>query len=114
MPAMLVIDDDDTIALNAPHFLRGERLQIDVVRDIEQAAQSLYMRDYDVVLLDVALTGAPIAAGIDLISTARRSQPRSTLVVLSAFGSSDIVAAAAPRGAGPFLHKPLSLRALDA
>jgi DNA-binding response OmpR family regulator len=114
MPAMLVIDDDDTIALNAPHFLRGERLQIDVVRDIEQAAQSLYMRDYDVVLLDVALTGAPIAAGIDLISTARRSQPRSTLVVLSAFGSSDIVAAAAQRGADRFLHKPLSFGAIDA
>jgi DNA-binding response OmpR family regulator len=114
MPAMLVIDDDDTIALNAPHFLRGERLRIDVVRDIEQAAQSLCMREYDVVLLDVALTGAPIAAGIDLIEIARRSQPRSKLVVLSAFGSNDIVAEAAQRGADRFLHKPLSFGAIDA
>ena len=111
---MLIIDDDDAIALNAPHFLRGERLQIDVVRDIEQASQSLHTRAYDVVLLDVALTGAPIAAGIDLIETARRSQPLSKLVVLSAFGSNAVVAQAAQRGADRFLHKPLSFGELDA
>ena len=114
MPAMLIIDDDDAIALNAPHFLRGERLRIDVARDIEQAAQSLHMRDYDVVLLDVALTGAPIAAGIDLIEMARRFQPRSTLIVLTAFGSDDVVAEAVLRGADRFLHKPISFGDIDA
>lgn len=111
---MLVIDDDDTIALTAPHLLRDLQWQIDVARDIEQAAQSLCRRQYDVVLLDVALTGAPIAAGISLIETARQSQPRSKLVVLSAFGSREVVEAAALRGADRFLHKPLSFGEIEA
>jgi len=111
---MLVIDDDDAIALNAPHLFRDLQWQIDVARDLEQAAQSLDGRQYDVVLLDVALTGAPIAAGILLIETARRSQPSARLVVLSAFGSREVVDAAARRGADRFLHKPLSFGEIDA
>lgn len=111
---MLLIDDDDAIALNVPYFLGEEQWQIDVVRDIEQATQSLHAREYDVVLLDVALTGAPIAAGIELIETARRSQPRSKLIVLTAFGSRDVVAEAALRGADRFLHKPISFDDIEA
>ncbi len=59
MPAMLLIDDAETIAFSSPYLFRDLQWRIGVARDTE--------RPYDVVL-DVLLTGAPFAAGISLIA----------------------------------------------
>lgn len=111
---VLIIDDDDAIVASATYFFESDSCKIAIARDREAAIEHLDRRRFDVVILDIALTGGRIARGLDLLSDVRRFQPSSRVIVASAFGSPAIIEETISRGADSFLHKPISITAVGA
>lgn len=111
---MLIIDDDDTIAAHAAHFFDDSTWNVEVVREASAARQRASGGEYEALILDVALTGASIREGLGLLAQLRVLQPAARIVVLTAFGSDEVAAAALGLGADRVLHKPLSFREIKA
>lgn len=85
---LLLIDDEDSVAAALPHdFRRHAGWTVDVETDARKASTRLAAQRYDLVVLDIALTGPTIAEGLALVAFAREQLPRSRILVFTAFDS---------------------------
>ena len=63
-------------------------------------------------IVDLRLSDTHGAEGLDLVSFVRRCGSRTPVLLLTAYGSSDVERAARDRGADAFLQKPIALSQL--
>lgn len=104
---MLIVDDDDDVVAGAGRM--GAAWHITVARDLTSASCLIRRQRFDVVLLDIAMTGETLERGIAFVAFARTRQPGARIVVASAFGGPGIVEQVLGGGADEFLHKPLQI-----
>lgn len=104
---MLIIDDDDDVVAGARKM--GVAWHITVARDLTAATCLIERQRFDLVLLDIAMTGETLDRGIAFVAFARTLQPEARIVVASAFGAPGIVEQVLGGGADEFLHKPLQM-----
>jgi DNA-binding NtrC family response regulator len=104
---ILVVDDEPLIRWSVAESLS------DLGFDVEQAADAsgalrcvtTAANPFDVVILDLRL---PDMHDLSLLGTLRQLLPAATLILMTAFASSEIVADAAALGA-PVLNKPFEV-----
>jgi DNA-binding NarL/FixJ family response regulator len=110
---VLLIDDDDFVAVSLRGFLVQQNWDVDV--SLEPHAAEALMRNnrYDVVLVDPYLTGALHDPKSDLIRIARQLEPNAALIVLTAYWSSELARAAAECEVAALLRKPQPVTLLE-
>jgi two-component system OmpR family response regulator len=79
------------------------------VGDAAGALRAVAMEDFDAVVLDYRL---PDSDDLKLLEAIRTQLPRSTVVMMSAFGTPEIVQRAEALGVHRFLDKPFEMEAL--
>src|SRR5262249_41253838 len=84
-------------------LLAREGYQATAVGSAEQALQELERQPYDVVLCDIRI---PKLDGLQLVDEIRRRGLRTTVIMMSAFGSVDVALEAIKRGAYDYIAKP--------
>lgn len=92
---ILLIDDDELIARSLRDYLVAKGLRVDVALEASSAAALMAGGDYGAVVVDPYLTGRLHCEEGSLVVTIRAMQPRSTIIVLTGYGSSALLHAAA-------------------
>jgi signal transduction histidine kinase len=101
---LLVVDDEENIALTISEVLRLEGYEVDVASSGSEAARLLDEgREYDLVLTDLHMEDGD---GLSLLEDVRRRLPLTITVVLTGFAALETAIAALRHGAYDYLAKP--------
>jgi ActR/RegA family two-component response regulator len=101
--AILLIDDDELIAVSLRDCLLRRGLTVDVALDPEAAEARMRVRQYETVVVDPYLTGGVHEPDTSMLDTIRHLQPESAIVVLTAYATPSLVHGTT------FLAKPQSI-----
>jgi DNA-binding NtrC family response regulator len=106
---VLLVDDEPTILLGLSHVLRRAGAQVTPCLGRHEAEEIIQNEIFDLALLDVRLSGSEARAGLDLVSLVKDRSPKTTVIVMTAFGSEEVRREAMARGASLYLDKPLNI-----
>lgn len=105
---ILVADDQPAVLDAIKMLLRSEGFQVDTVRSPQVALESLGLREYDTVLVDLNYARDTTSGqeGIELLESIRAIDSQLPVVVMSAWGTIELAVEAVRRGARDFIQKP--------
>jgi two-component system nitrogen regulation response regulator NtrX len=105
-PNILVVDDEAGIRESLASILRDEHYAVETVASAEEALERAATATFDVVLLDVWLTGID---GLEALSRIRAMPDAPAVIMISGHGTIETAVRATKLGAFDFIEKPLSL-----
>ena len=111
-PAMLVVDDEKTITFAIQNYFTRRGYRVDCAQELEEAEALMANVPYDVVIADLRLTGVHGSEGLEIVRSVRERYPKTRVILLTAYGSPEIEAAAVRYGVHSFLQKPKPLAEL--
>ncbi len=100
---ILVVDDEEAMRHMLMLLLKREGYEATAVASGEAALAELGQKRYDVVLSDIRM---PKLGGLDLVDEIHRRDIKTTVILMSAFGSVDVAIEAMKRGAYDYVSKP--------
>jgi DNA-binding NtrC family response regulator len=109
MPRLLVVDDEESICFSMSEYFSLHGYKVDTAREMEEAEKLIEATDYKVVIQDLRLTTTRNPDGLDIIKMIRDHNPQTRIIVLTAYGSTEMEDEARRCGADAFLRKPKPL-----
>ncbi len=109
---LLIVDDEPTILLTLSYALRSEGVEVMTASRLEPAEEALSRYAFDVVIVDIRMSGILGIEGLELLSYIKRYWPKTEVIVMTAFGSEEIKKEAYERGARYYYDKPVDIREL--
>jgi two-component system, NtrC family, nitrogen regulation response regulator GlnG len=106
MPAILIIDDEETIAWALKRAFERERYSVAVAATAEVGLAQARKQRPDVVFLDVRLPGMD---GLAALAQLRKLAPAAAVIVITAHGNLNTAVKAVEGGAYDYLAKPFDL-----
>lgn len=108
---VLVVDDEPLIRWSVTETLAGLGLDVDQAHDAVSALRAITAAGdpFDVIVLDLRL---PDMNDLSLLATIRQILPEASVVLVTAFGTDEILERAIELGACTVLNKPFELGAL--
>jgi two-component system nitrogen regulation response regulator NtrX len=106
MPSILIVDDELGIRQSLQGALEDEGYKAAVAHSGEECLEMLRKRSFDVILLDIWLTGID---GLETLQKIKEMDSRSEVIMISGHGTIETAVRATKFGAFDFLEKPLSL-----
>ena len=100
---LLVVDDEESVAVTIGEVLRMESFQVDIAFSGQEALSRLQETQYDLVLTDLHMEATN---GLSVLTELRRSSPHTIALVLTGFASLESAIAAMRHGAYDYLIKP--------
>ena len=100
---ILLMEDDEVLALTIEELLREDGYRVDLVRDGEEAAERSYENDYDLYIFDI---NVPEIDGFELLEGLRGAQDRTPTVFISAMVDLNTIAKGFALGADDYIKKP--------
>ena len=108
-PLVLLLDDEESILQPTASYLRRQGCEVDTARELEEAEALIQHRSYDLVILDLRVNAVGGAAGLEVLREIRRHDEATSVIVLSAYISSEVEAEAWALGADSVVSKPQPL-----
>lgn len=105
-PRILVVEDRESLRRMLERALLREGYRVVTADSAEQALPRLEDDEFELVLTDLKLPGS---SGIEVLKASRERQPRTPVVVLTAYGTVHTAVEAMKLGAADFLEKPLEI-----
>jgi two-component system response regulator AtoC len=106
MADILVVDDDHSIVTTFQRFLAHERHLARTASNAHDALRLISERTPDLVIMDVHMPGMD---GLQALNEIRARHPHLTVVIMTAYGTSQVSIDAIRAGAFDFLTKPFTL-----
>jgi two-component system OmpR family response regulator len=106
---ILLVDDEEPILHAIGRYLTRGGFAVDCARELEEAEALLSCISYDLVIADLALTEPQSLEGLEIIRHARRTSPRTRLILLTGHGSPTVEKEALRRGCDTMVMKPKAL-----
>lgn len=103
MKRILVVDDEENLRLVLKTLLSRHGYQVETAASGEEALGLVESFGPDFVLTDVRM---PKMGGLDLLSTLRAKGNEATVIVMSAYGNTDLAIEAMKAGAYDYVQKP--------
>jgi DNA-binding NtrC family response regulator len=101
---VLVVEDDVRARESLEALLGDEQYEVEVAADGRQALDRLATTAFDAVLLDVRMPGKD---GLSVLADMHKSRKRPAILVMTAFGSSEVAIEAMKLGAYDYMTKPI-------
>jgi two-component system response regulator HydG len=107
-PNILIIDDDHDVLLTARMFLEQLDFQVTVLSDPGKILDRISREQYDVILLDMNFQRGKTEGteGIRWLEAIRHQDPRSVVILMTAFGDVELAVKGIRAGAFDFILKP--------
>jgi len=106
---VLLLDDEEAILLPTATYFRSLGFEVDTAREPEEAEALVQHRRYDLAILDLRVGAFGGTAGLEVLREIRRRDLETSVIVLSAYISSEVEAEAWALGADSVLCKPQAL-----
>lgn len=101
---ILIVDDEPNMLRTLADIFREEGFDVSAASSGEQAVEMSAAHRYDVVLMDVRMSGID---GVEAFRRIRDSQPTIPVVMMSAYSVDHLMNDALKEGVVAFLQKPL-------
>jgi len=101
----LLIDDDEWIRDSLQQFFEAEGCHLTALETAEEAVAALKKQDFDIIITDFKLPGMD---GLDFLGSIQESSARAIKILITAYGSEEVVAEAGRRGVQAFIEKPFT------
>lgn len=111
MAKVLLVEDDEDLAVTIGDMLRDERHTVDTIHDGLDAAEALKTRTYEVVVLDWDLPGK---SGISILREFRAAGGGTPVIMLTGKSEIEQKEQGLDSGADDYLTKPFLLKELAA
>jgi len=108
-PRLLVVDDEESICFSMSEYFSLQGFRVDTASEWEEAEKLIEATEYKVVIQDLRLTTTRNPDGLEIIRHIRDHNSQTKIVVLTAYGSSEMEDEARRCGADAFLRKPKPL-----
>jgi DNA-binding NtrC family response regulator len=109
LPRLLVIDDEESICFSMSEYFSLHGYRVDTAQELDEAEKLIESREYKVVIQDLRLATTRNPDGLNIIKKIRGHNPQTRIIVLTAYGSSEMEDEARRCGADAFLRKPKPL-----
>jgi DNA-binding NtrC family response regulator len=107
---LLLVDDDGDLRTDVANYFSRQGYRVEQAEDGEQALGLLERRSYDVMVLDLIMSGL---SGLDVLKQMQARNAECEVVILTGEGTIESAVEAMKLGAREFLTKPISLKELD-
>ena len=111
MPSLLIVEDSAPIRFGMTEYFRARGYDVDEASNLDEALAILATHGYDLVITDLRLSDQ--VEGLDVVAELHEHHPATRVILLTAYGSPAVEAAAVHLGAHLFLQKPIRLTDLE-
>ena len=102
-PHLLVVEDDYGVRTTLVNMLELEGYQVEAVASTADAMSRLHTNSYPIIISDIYIDDR---TGLDVLESAKRSNPGCSVILMTARGSMETVMAATRGGAFDYIAKP--------
>jgi DNA-binding NtrC family response regulator len=106
MQKLLIVEDDQSVRTTMVTCLELEGYAVEAVASTREALDRLEKQSYPIVISDIYLDER---TGLDVLRTARRTNPDCLVILMTGRGSMETVMAATEGGAFEYLAKPFEM-----
>lgn len=106
VPRILVAEDEEIMRITVIDHLRDQGWLVDAAATGSEALEKLGSSRYDLILSDIRMPGLD---GEQLLQRIKSQAPRTEVVMMTAYGSSDNAVACLKKGAADYILKPFDL-----
>ena len=106
MARILVVDDEDTLRTVLSQELKGEGYEVEAAADGQIAIDTLKVKPFDLVLLDIKM---PNVNGFEVLKYIKQSHPNLKVIMLTGFADLKNAIESKKLGAEDFVSKPYDL-----
>jgi DNA-binding NtrC family response regulator len=110
MEHILIIDDDEGLVHFLSRFFQRKGFDVTVCLDGQEALKTVSENGFDLILLDYKMPGIN---GLDLLSEIRRIELKTPVILMTAYGTTDLAIETMKRGAYDYLTKPFDRKDLS-
>ncbi len=105
---VLIVDDEETLTWSLAKSLSHDReiYEVTTTNDGESALDLMQREPYDAVVLDIRLPGIN---GLDMLVRIKERHPTTKVIMMTAYGSSEIKEKAKARGSLYYIEKPFEI-----
>jgi CheY-like chemotaxis protein len=107
--SILVVEDEDIMRESLVDWFSSEDHKVEAAGDGDEALKNFNLQDYDVMIVDLKLPGRD---GLSVLSEVRVKNPKTKVIIITAYPSVDTAVEAMRRGAVDYLAKPFELERL--
>ena len=113
-PAILLVDDEETILFAVRDYLSAAGWRVETARNVAEAEERLRASVFAAAVIDLRLSvGDEEGEGLELARRVRAQAPETKVLVLTAYGSARVQEEAERIGIHGFLQKPQPLTRLE-
>ncbi|OGW24063.1 MAG: histidine kinase [Nitrospirae bacterium GWC2_42_7] len=109
MKKVLIVDDEPVILTALSHLLSNKNTTIITSSVMEEAEEALKRYHFDLVIADIRLSGVHGIEGLELLSYIKQLNPKTHVIIMTAYGSEEIKEDAYRRGAFYYFEKPIDI-----
>ena len=102
-PHLLVVEDDYGVRTTLVNMLELEGYQVEAVASTADAMSRMRSNSYPIIISDIYIDDH---TGLDVLESAKRSNPNCSVILMTARGSMETVMAATRGGAFDYIAKP--------
>jgi DNA-binding response OmpR family regulator len=106
MTNILVIEDDEKMRNGLVEILKEEGYNVDSADNGLKGLEKIREKDYDVVLTDLLM---PVMGGMELLRNIKQIKPRTSVIIITAFGTIENAVEAIKVGASEYITKPFKI-----
>ncbi len=106
---ILIVDDEPTILLSLSYCLRTDGVEVITCSKIEAAEEALTRYSFDLVIADIRMSGMYGIEGLELLRYVKELNPVTAVMIMTAYGSTEIKEEAFKRGAYHYYEKPVDI-----
>lgn len=106
MKNILVIEDDSKMRVGLVELLKGEGYGVESAENGQVGLDLIRQKDFDVVITDLIM---PVMDGMEVLKETKRIKPRTSVVIITAFGTIENAVEAVKAGASDYITKPFKI-----
>ena len=107
---IMLIDDDEWIRDSLSFHFHGEGCHLDTYESAEEGITALKEKGYDIIIADYFLPGMD---GLKFFTRIHKSHERIIKILITAYGSDDVILAAQQLGIHALIKKPFTTTSLE-
>lgn len=106
------MDDEKALLMFFKKFLQSSKIRVDTAETFNEVKSMLEKKVYDVIITDLRLTGTSKEEGLDIINMTKKKNPKTQVILLTAYGNQEIMEKTYQLGAAYYFEKPVSVNLL--
>jgi DNA-binding NtrC family response regulator len=110
---VLIVDDEIAILQAFKKLIERPGIEVDTAESLNESMLLLNEHNYEVVIADIRLTGVRAEEGLEILHHVKDKKPDTTVIIITAHGSPDVMKKAYFLGADFYFEKPVSFKVLN-